>query len=514
MSQNSKLEEIDNQHITGLSQIATNWQNDTSIKELPPCTNAGEGYDMLLGIKASSEQDLYDNDCIYLVTTLPFINSNNINEKILLGWDGPNSDYTMRFAVNELAYPTNEISRESWPFVIITNFKNLHNTTSHDYLSGSNSGPMGENIAGKEVFFIIPNSGNKRLTNRMSKTNAGKPYDFDLVAEKLSHKFGASNIFRYNYCEVEQTKEINFTAFYTLDNNVDPNVKKHPRYSKDKSVCETPRDATNRVLDEIFKQKGKPHIFKKSIMIEVEIKHIYVSYDPDTKKSCSVINKLDENSRYIFKDYSTYFINNKNEGEGIVDKSLINQLKNNESSSYYQIKILFKKIFDFITKDSRGLNINKNSGINILKSELITKLNKHLQNVYDKNKDYTAQIKNIIDFISYLQTLWTNNWQSISTGAEFETQYLATSPEKKQFESNFKKSDLTNLLLLSWSGQEYSESLLGDLYIYFLTNLTNPNLSSSIKNCIQFLDGYFSDFDLKNSQPDLYKFKEELLARL
>ncbi len=513
MSKNPKVEEIIDKYTNIYAQLATNWQNDASIKELPPCANAGEGFDMLLGLKASSEQDLYDNDCIYLVTTLPFINSNNINEKILLGWDGPNSDYTIRFAENELAYPTNEISSESWPFVIITNFKNLYNTMHgcNGHCWEGNKIPMGENIAGKEVFFIIPNSGNKRLTNRMSKTNGGKSYDFDLVAEKLSHKFGASNIFRYNYCEVEQTQEINFTPLHTLDNKVDPNLKKHPRYSKDKSVCETPRDATNRVLDEIFKQKGKPHIFKKNIFLNGYYKTIYVSYDPDTKKSCSVINKLDENiHKSVFEDYPDYFVNSYNWGEGIADKSLINQLKNNEPSSYYQIKILFKKIFDYITNGPFKMSY-KNNGINILESELIKKLNKHLQNVYDKNKDYTAQIKNILDFLLYLRTK-----SGGQTGREFETQYLITSPEKKQFESNFKKSDLTNLLLLSWSGQEYNESLLGDLYIYFLTNLTNPNLSSSIKNCIQFLDGYFPEFesDLKTNDPELYRFGRELLARL
>ncbi len=128
--------QIEQYKISQLSKIATNFQNGTSINELPPCENAGEGYDMLAGLFASNEDDLLKKEYKYVVTSLPFINKKNIGEKILLGWDDPN--FTMIYGENELATPTNSISRESWPLFIITNFNNMSDSIYNtDFNNGS-----------------------------------------------------------------------------------------------------------------------------------------------------------------------------------------------------------------------------------------------------------------------------------------------------------------------------------------------------------------------------------------
>ncbi len=387
---------------------------------------------------------------------------------------------------------------------------------------------MGINITNKEVFFIIPNAGNEKLSSRMSKFQGGKPYDFNEVAKKLVEKFGVQNIYRYNYCEVEQTEPNDFSIFENKDFKPDKELKNHPRFSKDNSICETPRDATNRVLNEIFKQKGKPRIFKKGIFIGDSFKDIYVSYNPENKKACKVVSEWDDKKqkdtfeRINYQDKFGYFHGKENFGDNIANAEITNIIKEDiQKTSYYQVKTLLKNIFDFIKniarrKNFKGSNLYLNSegGLNIILEELIRKLNIHLQNIYHTKKDYRKQLRNICDFIYYIYNYTYEYVFSIWTGEEFETQYLQMDENQKKFMDNFYKSDLTNILLYSWDGQPYDIEAVGEnFYTYFLINLDNDKLSSYIKNCIQFLDGYFN-IDLSITNPSLYKFKNELLSRL
>jgi len=123
-------------------------------------------------------------------------------EKGILGFESQDR-YSMHYYSNDLVNPHGRGTWETFPFIMIINFKQLSKSIFGLQIDDTIS-PMGQSIIDKEVYFIIPNT-NPELEAELSE-RYGTNINFDNIRSQLQTILGSScTIYRYNYCNTKIT---------------------------------------------------------------------------------------------------------------------------------------------------------------------------------------------------------------------------------------------------------------------------------------------------------------------